>query len=164
MARIKFPGLLEYEKQISRLYAKTDHIIKSAVYDGADIVADAVRESLQAIPSVPDTHSLAAYQKEEPSFLNHSQKAGLLEGLGLSPMQNDNGYINTKLGFDGYNKIKTKRWPNGQPNVMIARSLESGSSAMHKNPFVRPTVYRVKNAAEKKMANTLDAEIKKIIK
>lgn len=60
--------------------------------------------------------------------------------------------LNVKLGFDGYNGMKTKKYPKGQPNVLLARSIESGSSIAKKRPFVAPAVRKTKKAAEETMA------------
>ena len=99
-----------------------------------------------------------------PCALSVTQKQGLIASLGLSTMRDAGGYINTKLGFDGYNAVKTRKYPGGQPNALIARAAESGSVALIKTPFIRPGVRAAKKAAEKAMEKTLDKEIGKIMK
>ena len=74
-------------------------------------------------------------------------------------MQNENGYINVKLGFDGYNSVKTKKYPKGQPNALIARVTESGSSYRTKTPFIRPAVRATKKAAEQAGQAKIDERI-----
>ena len=96
--------------------------------------------------------------------LNAKQRAGLHKGLGIAKMQQDGKLTNVKIGWDGYNDIKTKRWPNGQPNQMIARSIERGTSFMKANPFVKRAVNRTRKAAAAEMQNVLDSEIEKIMK
>lgn len=163
MAKISFPGLERYETQLSNLFKGTEEITGKAIYAGAAIVADAVRENIQRLDARPDREGLVAYHKKEPPPLTQSQKQGLLDGFGVSSLQDDRGYLNVKLGFDGYNKLRTKSFPKGQPNVMIARSLESGSSIANKRPFVRPAVNASRQAAEEAMAKVLDEEIEKIM-
>jgi len=91
-------------------------------------------------------------------------KKGLQASYGITPMQRDeNGFYNVKIGFDGYNSIKTKAYPNGQPNQMIARSVESGTSFLQKHPFVAPGVRKSRKAALKKMEEIIDEETKKIM-
>ena len=162
MAKISFPGLADYELMLSRLAKGADDIAGRAIYAGAEIVADAIRSNIQGLQAVPDEVGAIAYAEKSPAPLTESAKEGLLDGLGISSMQDDNGYYNVKIGFDGYNGLKTKKFPQGQPNVMIARSLESGSSIAPKRPFVRPAVNAVKKQAEAKMAEIIDQEIKKI--
>ena len=52
-----------------------------------------------------------------------------------------------KIGFDGYNEVQTKTFPNGQPNALIARSIESGSSTREKTPFLRPALAAARKQA-----------------
>ena len=78
-------------------------------------------------------------------------------------MQDQNGYLNVKIGFDGYNRTKTDQYPQGQPNQLVARGVESGTSWKQKHPFIRPAVTRARKKAEEKMAEVLDYEIKKIM-
>ena len=162
MAKITFPGLAEYELMLSRLSQGAEDVAGKAIYAGAEIVADAIRSNIQGLQAVPDEVGAIAYAEKSPAPLTERAKEGLLDGLGISSMQDDNGYYNVKIGFDGYNGLKTKKFPQGQPNVMIARSLESGSSIAPKRPFVRPAVNAVKKQAEAKMAEIIDQEIKKI--
>lgn len=163
MAKITFKGLEDYELRLSRLSQGAEEIAGKSIYAGAAIVADAVRENIQRLDARPDREGLVAYHKKEPPPLTQSQKQGLLDGFGVSSLQDDRGYLNVKLGFDGYNKLRTKSFPKGQPNVMIARSLESGSSISPKRPFVRPAVNASRQAAEEAMAKVLDEEIEKIM-
>ena len=67
-----------------------------------------------------------------------------------------------KLGFDGYNKVKTRKYPQGQPNAMIARAVESGSSVRKKNPFIRRAVNDTQKQAVEKGKQVADEEIAKI--
>ena len=91
------------------------------------------------------------------------QKRGLIDGFGISGLQNDNGFHNVKLGFDGYNATKTEDYPNGQPNQLVARGVESGTSWKQKKPFIRPAINASRKEAEKKMAEVIDEEIQKLM-
>lgn len=164
MAKISFPGLKAYEDKISKLGANSEKFIKRAVYEGARVTADSVAARIAAMPAVTDAEALKAYRTRTACRISASQKQGLMENFGLSTMRNDSGYINTKLGFKSYNSVKTRKYPNGQPNPLIASAAESGSIAMIKTPFMRPGVRAAKAAAEKIMGETIDDEIKKIMK
>ena len=169
MAKIMFRNLKEYELQLAHLRERTPEIAGKAIYAGAEIITDAIRANIEALPAVSDKAGLIAYQKKEPAPLTETAKKGLLDGLGITPMQDDNGFYNVKIGFDGpggehgYNDLRTEKFPKGQPNVMIARSLESGSSIAPKRPFVRPAVNASRKAAEEAMAKVIDEEIEKIM-
>lgn len=165
-----FPGLADYVEQIHRLANNSLKICQKASVKGAAIVADACRKEIDALETKGEAHALGAWQKhkkdgeEHKARLSPRQKKGLQETMGLAHMRNDNGFINTKLGFDGYNAIVTKKYPKGQPNALIARSLESGSSVFDKDPFVRRATNASKAKAEKAIETALDNEIKKLVK
>lgn len=140
MARITFKGLEEYEKKLSLLAKDTEQICGAAIYEGASIMADEIKAGIRSLPRKTGV-----------------TQEGLEKGFGISKLREDNGFYNVKLGFAGYNA-------NGEPNVMMARIMESGTSKVPKHPFVRPAVNRAKAAAQDKMAVVLDEEIEKRMK
>lgn len=159
MARIKFKGLKEYQAKLEKLSGNTEEIAGRAIYAAAEIVADAVKANIDSLP-IDESFGTA----EHPTHgLKAIQKRGLQESWGITPMRDDGGYYNVKLGFDGYNDLETKGNPIGQPNQMIARAIESGTSFSDKIPFVRPAVNATKARAEKALSDTLDEEIEKIM-
>lgn len=140
-------GLDSYIAYLQSINAVTDEMIGEAVYEMAKIVADKVRANIEALPAVPNEANIATY-KQGVSRLSEPEKQGLLDGFGVSPMQTDDGYVNVKLGFDGYNSVKTKKYPNGQPNALIARVTNSGSSYRQKTRFVDKAVSSTQKQAE----------------
>ena len=151
-------GLDSYISYLQKIDAVTDEAIGEAVYEMAKVVADSVRSGIQALPTVSNQANIATYKKGY-SRLSDEEKQGLLDGFGVSPMQDDNGYRNVKLGFDGYNSVKTKKYPKGQPNALIARVTESGSSYREKTPFIRPAVNASKKQAEQAGQMKIDEKI-----
>lgn len=154
-------GLDSYISYLQKIDSVTDEAIGEAVYEMAKVVADSVRSGIQALPTVSNQANIATYKKGY-SRLSDEEKQGLLDGFGVSPMQDDGGYINVKLGFDGYNSVKTKKYPKGQPNALIARVTESGSSYREKTPFIRPAVKAARKPAEKAGQAKIDEKIKSI--
>lgn len=161
MAKITFPGLNDYELMISRLTKDVDSVAGKAIYAGAGIVADAIKENIKALPIV---RGYGTTENPLPGGVTAPQKAGLIDGLGISPTQSDAGFLNVKIGFDGYNATKTEKYPQGQPNQLVARGVESGTSWKQKKPFIRPAINASKSRAEAEMARILDQEIEKITK
>lgn len=161
MARIRFRGLEEYELMLSRLRSRTEEIAGKAIYEGAKIVADAVKENIEALPI---TRNQRGTPENPIDGITLKQKQGLIDSFGITPMKLEDGVYNVKLGFDGYNDVEGEYWVNGQPNQMIARAVESGTSFRKKHPFVRPAVAATRHQAEAKMAQVIDEEIEKIMK
>ena len=164
MAKIEFVGLGEYSKKLFALGRAGLGICKAAAYEGADEVADAVRRSIKSLPAESDYKAIANWRSKTPNaYITEAQKKGLLEGLYLAEMKEEAGFVYTQIGFAGYNDTKTKTYPNGQANSMIARSIESGSSARRKTPFVRPAVNASKEKAIERMGEKVQEMIDKIM-
>lgn len=162
MATIRFSKLRDYELMLGKIGDASKDICGAAIYEGAKIIADEVKANLVSLKAVSDGDAIWAAKKEEATYITYSAKKGLMKSFGVTPMQRDrDGIYNVKLGFDGYNDVKTKKWPKGQPNQLIARACESGSSAMIKQPFFREAVQKTKKKAESRMAEVLDEKIKK---
>jgi len=160
VARFKVsPNLEKYNQKIYALGAEAQAYIEQAVKEGANPVADAVRAGIDGIPIDDEYHK----KGETRSGLRKIQRVGLSYSLGVAPIRNDSGFINVKVGFDGYNRMSTKQFPNGQPNAMIARSIESGTSIMQAHPFVGPAVSKSRKQAEKIMEQSIDKSINSIM-
>ena len=154
MATWKFVGLDELVAEYNRVLNGEKDYIGKAVGAGAGIVADAVKTEIRGLPVNNQYNS---------GVITSVQKKGLIDGFGIARLQDDNGYLNVKLGFDGYNGQKTKKYPNGQPNSVIARSVNSGSSFRKKNPFVDRATRANKAKCEQVMERTINDEITKLI-
>jgi HK97 gp10 family phage protein len=140
MAKMTIKGTDELEIQLSKLGKMTTEIAKDVVMAGAQPVADEIRKGLQA-----------NLQGSKYS------KGDLLDSLGIAPPDVDNnGNVNKKIGFDGYDS-------NGVANQLKARVMESGTSKIKKRPFVRTAVNRSKKKAIEEMSKKFDEEIKIII-
>lgn len=156
MATWKFRGLDQYLLQLERL-TSTREYIGPTIYKGAEVVANAIKKEINNIP-VEMEYSPSSGKKHG---ITSVQKAGLRDGFGIAKLRDDSGFLNVKLGFDGYNGQKTKKYPNGQPNSVIARSLVSGTSFRAKNDFVGRALRGKKAQAEQVMSRKLDEEIRK---
>lgn len=159
MAKFRFEGVDELVAKYEKLGNNTEEIIGKAIFNGAGVVANAVKGAVEGIN--PDNRF--GTQENPTSGPSTIQKLGLQYSLGISKMRNDNGFRNVKIGFSGYNNVKTKTWPQGQPNMMVARAVESGTSWMQKQPFMRRAEQASRSQCEKVMSETVDIAIQKIM-
>lgn len=157
MANIKIYGFKKYEKQLEDLSRNISEIEGQAIYESAKVVADAVRDGIDGLK----TDGRKPYERKR----REKQKQGLQESFGISPLRDDNGFLNVKLGFNGYNsRVETKQFPNGQPNAMVARVFNSGASGVTKQPFFDKAVRRMRKPAQERMKQVLEDEIEKIMR
>ena len=141
---------MEYVTYI--LQTVLEPLINAAIFFMFGYVLDEVRKNIQALP-IDDRFVRGG---QTLYGVTDAQKQGLLDGFGISRMQDDGGYLNVKLGFSGYNSVRTKNYPNGQPNSVIARSVNSGTSFRQRNPFVDNAVANARSQAEEKMKQKFD--------
>jgi len=81
----------------------------------------------------------------------------LRESAALYNFKNEDGFIHTGVYFPGYDS-------KGVPNAIKARVLESGNSTHKKQPFIRPAVNRVKNAAVAAIKNAFESKVQEYMK
>lgn len=141
MATIRFDGLDAYVRILSEIEKGAPQIIEKAVQAGTGVVLDEIQKGINTLP-----------QKTGITV------RGLSKGLGKASILNENGFVNTRIGWDGYNE-------RGVSNHLMATIMEMGTSKVQeKHPFIKPAVSRAKPQAEARMAEVLDEEIKKIMK
>lgn len=87
-----------------------------------------------------------------------------MNSFGLAPIKNDDGYIQTKAGVDGYGSVKTEIYPKGVPNVMLMRSIESGTSFREKKPIFRKATNRARKRAQQQMEKEIDDQLKRMFR
>lgn len=130
----------EYLNLLRGALEKRKQLFTRSIKPGADIVADYCKGKLLDLKT-DDTFFKFSQQYNHPRRgPTKRQKAGLVESMGLAPIQKKPDGWDVKLGFDGYNDIVSERWPKGQPNAMIARSVNKGTSFMVAQPFMDKTV------------------------
>ena len=162
MARISFKGFEDYAEALQKLEftAQGGEMLEKAAKAGGAPVADEIRRRLRFLPADD-------YRRLEPGEefvgLPREQKTDLLVSLGVTPVGRDKrGFVNVKVGFDGYGSFPTKAYPDGLPNQLLARAVESGSSVRKKTPFVRPAVQATRKEAVDEMDKTIRQELEKI--
>lgn len=161
MAKIQLTGLDKYTQALSRLnHLCKKEVIGEAIYGAAGMVADEIRKELQKVPT-DERWGTPERPAKGPRKIEAQAIAG---GLGIAPMQDDGtGFLNVKIGFDGYSKLRTKRWPKGQPIQMLARSVERGTTFMEPNPFVKRAAAATRKQAIEHMRKTIDEKTKEIM-
>lgn len=162
MARMTFKSGAEYALRLSKLARCADGIAKRALYRGAKVVTDQIRKNIEALP---EEEFRRLTKSDSFSGIPSNQKKDVLEGLGVTTMERDGDGLNVKVGFDGYGKNPTKKYPKGVPNQLIMRALESGTSWVRKkHPVVRNAVNATKPKAVEAMNQSINEDCEKIMK
>ena len=164
MAKITFKNDSAYAAQLKKLeqFYASDAPLEKAVAAGAAVVADKIRSNLEALPE-------ADFRRLQDGVAFHGvpkgQKKDLIDSFGLTPIGRDkNDFVHTKAGFDGYGSYPTNTYPQGIPNQLLARAVESGSSVREKTPFVEPAVKATRKEAVDVMGKIVDEQTESIFR
>jgi hypothetical protein len=144
---ISFDGMDEYRDQLEGIEREIPKLVNSTLYEGAAILADAVQQEIDGLRQIPP-----------------EARQGLHDGLGVARFWRENGSTVTKIGWEGYNKKRTKRWPKGQPNAMIARSVQRGTSWMRADRFATRAAKKARQKCLGVMETHFDVELQKLTK
>lgn len=159
--KVTFAGYSEYYKKLQELeqIANSQTAIKKAVAAGASPVADEVRARIEKLPKQKFQR---LHDGEMFQGVSNSEKQELANGFGLAKMKDNNGFVHTKVGFEGYGSFPTNTYPKGVPLGLLAASIESGSSVRQKHPFIEPAVKATRKAAIAAMEKSIDQSMKEI--
>lgn len=157
--KLQFMGIEEYADTLRSLAEHSEGICKAALYEGVKVVADEIRKEVEAIP----VRKKGEKQKVKTG-LTEAQKQGLLNGIGITKHEEDTFGVNAKVGFIGYNSVKTEKYPNGQPNALIARSLTRGTSYLQRHIFVKKAVAKARAPANAAIEKELIKRIEQVTK
>lgn len=150
MATIEFKGLDEYMDKLQQMAEHAEGICKAAVYDGAAVVLQALEAEISALSPTKG--------------IDEASIQGLKDGIGVAKMRSDESGINTKISWTGYNASRTQKYPNGKPNILIARTLVRGTSYRAKNDFTGRAVRRSKKQATEAMKAKVEEMTNKYMK
>lgn len=152
--KYRFKGLKEYVEKLERLSNpfNTEVCIENAVGEGAKVVSEYTVNELQGLPT-DDTPGRIPHRNGIRSI----QKKFLIKEFGITPLANDKGFINEKTGVD--KGVLDYHGRGYTPAVVLARSLERGTSFMPKNPVFSRASRKARKPCLKAMEDSLNRDI-----
>ena len=157
MAGMTTTGTEELSRMFEQLGEEAGHIAAKALYDGADVVADAYNAAVASIQTEPFKYvTEGSGQQRLPS---PEEKAMLQRKAGIAKFRKAGSEVQTLVGIaEGYGGLVGRRKAYKQ----IANAINSGTSFMVKQPVFRKAASQSRAAAQAAMIRTAEAEIKKI--
>lgn len=152
-------GFEDYIEQLITTDKQLDRICGRSLHPGAKIIANVCKEKLQNLRTDDTLFRWNGGFRHGPTT---RQKKFLIESMGIAKIRHIGNSYDVKLGFDGYNDIVSERWPAGQPNAMIARSVNSGTSFMEAQPFMNQSITESEAAVIKAIEKQFEYELEKI--
>ena len=166
MAQMRLRGFVDFINLCVFTNNELDRIAGRSIHPGGKIMADGIRAEAETI-RVDDGGGgrkrgpNRGYKRNGPTS---QQKAALLApgSYGIAKIRHVRHGWNVKVGWQGYNDVLTKKYPRGQANAMIARSVNAGTTFMKKQPFVNRAIRKYERATVQAISDQFDEEIEKI--
>lgn len=140
---MKTEGLTEVSQLLARLGEKAQDVATGALFDGAAVVGDAFSAAVGSIrTAAPRKHREGGRRLPTPE-----EKAAIMGKTGIATFRKNGGEVDTIVGVTGaagYAQVGGKQKAVRE----IARSINSGTSFMQKQPVFRKAVSASKSAAE----------------
>ena len=155
--KMNVTGMGELIKKVEQLGVKAPDAASKALYEGARVVADAVSSAVQGIATEPFKYAAGGRtRKPSPEEKRVVQEAP----HGVAKFQRKITSINTSVGLQnaGYGEMNGKTVPIPK----IANAINSGTSFMKKQPFMRKAFSTSKKAAEAAIESKLREELDKL--
>ena len=140
---MKTDGLEEVNRIMAQLGNRAKEVARGALYDGAGVMADAITRAVDGIRTEPFQYA-AGGKTRLPS---PEEKEALKGKTGIAKFRDTGEEVNTIVGINprsGYADVNGKQ----KPVPLIARSINSGTSFMKKQPVIRKAVTQNREAVE----------------
>ena len=139
---IQVEGMNELIRSMEKAPEKAATVAAKALYEGAGVMADAVSRAVQGIATEPfryakDGHTRKPSPEEKALVASARHGVAKFKKTGVS-VDTSVGLQNSGYGMLG-NKVK--------PIPQIANAINSGTSFMQKQPFMRKAFSQTKGAA-----------------
>ena len=156
---IQVTGMEELLNKMDKLPEIADKVAAEALYEGAGVVADQVSQAVRGIATEPFRYA-AGGRTRKPS----PEEKAIMQGAakGISKFRRDGASINTSVGIQkaGYAVLDGKT----KPIPLIANAINSGTSFMKKQPFIRQAISKSKAAAMAKIQQTAEQLVDSMFK
>jgi hypothetical protein len=155
---MQIEGLAGLSEQLSQLGEKSGSVASQGLYEGAGIMADEIKKGAENIQTAPFHYAVFITRQPSPE----EKAAVLAAGVGIAKFDKNGAEVNTSIGYrnSGYTTINGKTKPIPQ----IVNAINSGTSFMQKQPFVRKAATTGAKKAEAAITRTIEQKFNEIIK
>jgi len=149
---IQVEGMNELIRSMEKLPEKAAKVAAEALYEGAGIVADKVSGAVNGIATEPFKYATGG-RTRKPSPEEKALVAGAKHGV--AKFRKNGVSVQTSVGYQnaGYGTINGKTKPIPQ----IANAINSGTSFMQKQPFMRKAFSQSKGPAQAAIEGAIHA-------
>jgi len=150
--QMKVDGMEEVSEMLDKLGEEAPKVAAQALYEGAGIMADELNKAVDTIKTEPFKYAWGTRRLPSPEEKEIVKQAA----AGIAKFNKEGGAeMDTSVGFRnaGYAELAGKQ----VPIPLIVNSINSGTSFMQKQPFIRKTATKAAPKAMKKMQETVES-------
>lgn len=154
---LKVEGLEELSKMLTAMGDRAPGIAAQAVYTGAGIMRDAIERDAKSIRTAPFRY---AGPGEERLPSPEEKDIVMRAGAGIAKFDKNGTEVQTSVGYSnsGYDMLNGKR----KPVPVIVNAINSGTSFMRKQAFVRNAARKAKDRTERAMTEVIETAFEAI--
>ena len=155
---ISTEGMEELGSMLAKLGAKADEVAAYSLYEGAGITAGAYKTAVSSIKTAPFKYAPPGKTR----LPSPEEKAALMGKSGIANFKHEGDEVNTIIGISGaagYADVAGKT----KAVRLIARSINSGTSFMKKQPVFRKAANGSKGAAQQAIITKAEEMFNEII-
>ncbi len=156
---MKVDGMTEVSEMLDKLGEEAPKVAAQALYEGAGIMADELNKAVDSIKTEPFKYAWGTRRLPSPEEKEIVKQAA----AGIAKFHKEGGAeMDTSVGFRnaGYAELAGKQ----VPIPLIVNSINSGTSFMQKQPFIRKTATKAAPKAMKKMQDTVETAWSKLFR
>ena len=149
---MEIDGMAEVSEMLTKLEEDAPKIAAKALYEGAGIMADEIKKGAESIRTAP-----FKYAREGTRFPSPEEKEIVMQaGVGIAKFNKEGAEVDTSVGYRnaGYADLNGKQ----KPIPVIVNAINSGTSFMTKQPFVRKAASSGGKKAMEAMKTAIEAE------
>lgn len=154
--KIQMDGITQLEGKLDRLQEKAQEVAALGLYEGAGVMADKVSQAVQGIATAKRRH------KEPFPRLPTPEEKAVVAGAkhGVAKFRKTGVSVETSVGYQnsGYAALNGK----AKPVPMIANAINSGTSFMQKQPFLRRAFSQGRSAAKAATENGIKSRLEEL--
>jgi len=155
---LKVEGMDELTAMLAKAEESAQGIAAQALYAGAGVVADEISKGARGLTTSRFRYANGWQRQPSPE----EKEAVVSAGVGISKFKNTGNAVNTSVGYSqsGYADVNGKR----KAVALIANSINSGTSFMKKQPFVRKAASQSKTKASEAIEKEITERTEQILK
>jgi len=130
--QMKVDGMEEISETLSKLEERAPSVAAQGLYEGAAVMAAEIRKGAESIRTAPFKYA-GGGESRLPS--PEEKEIVVSAGAGIAKFDKNGAEVNTSVGYraSGYADLNGKK----KPVPLIVNAINSGTSFMQKQPFIR---------------------------